>query len=375
MSEACNTMLSEDDLHYLRRACALARHGLGDVSPNPPVGAVLVRGGEIVGEGWHHGAGLAHAEVEALTAAGELARGATAYVSLEPCNHHGRTGPCARALAERGIARVVFGTRDPNARAAGGAEYLRGAGIETFDAQMREAYRLIEAFAVAAVSDRPYVALKMAASVNGAIAARGGMRRWLTGEEARALVRGLRIEHDAVMVGAGTVRVDDPLLTVRPVHARRVPYRRVVVCEREPIPLDRRVLQRDPQVETVILAPRGRAELFRALEPFVRVVYADDEQGRLDLGAALRALKAMGIHSVLCEGGPTLAASLLALGLVDRLHWLIAPLLIVGAGAVSSVAGGEDFDIGGWRFDEVRALGADAYLSGRLRTEDRCSRD
>ncbi|TAM72446.1 bifunctional diaminohydroxyphosphoribosylaminopyrimidine deaminase/5-amino-6-(5-phosphoribosylamino)uracil reductase RibD [bacterium] len=368
-------MLSEDDLHYLRRACALARHGLGDVSPNPPVGAVLVRGGEIVGEGWHRGAGLAHAEVEALAAAGGQARGATAYVSLEPCNHQGRTGPCTRELAERGVARVVFGVRDPNARAAGGAEYLRSAGIEATDAQMREARRLIEAFAVAAATDRPYVALKMATAVNGAIAARGGMRRWLTGEEARALVRSLRIEHDAVMVGAGTVRVDDPQLTVRPAHARRVPYRRIVVCEREPIPLDRRVLRRESNVETVILAPRGRAETFRALEPLARVVYADDERGRLDLGAALRALKAMGIRSVLCEGGPTLAAGLLARGLVDRLHWLIAPVVIAGAGAASSVGGDEELDFGGWHFDEVRALGADAYLSGRLQTEDGCSRD
>ncbi|TAM60419.1 bifunctional diaminohydroxyphosphoribosylaminopyrimidine deaminase/5-amino-6-(5-phosphoribosylamino)uracil reductase RibD [bacterium] len=368
-------MLSEDDLHHLRHACTLAARGLGDVSPNPPVGAVLVRDGEVVGAGWHHGAGLPHAEVEALSQAGERARGATAYVSLEPCNHYGRTGPCARALAERGVVRVVFGARDPNARAAGGAEYLRGAGIETVDAGLREAQRLIEAFSVAATSSRPYVALKMAAAVNGAIAARGGSRRWLTGEEARALVRALRIEHDAVMVGAGTVRVDDPQLTVRPAHARRVPYRRVVACERDPIPLDRRVLRADEGVETVILAPRARAAAFAELEQAAHVCYVEGEGERLDLAAALDALKSMGIQSVLCEGGPTLAAGLLARGLVDRLHWLTAPALIAGAQAVPSLAASEELDVSGWCFDEVRALGDDAYLSGRLRTEEECSRD
>jgi len=360
-------MLSDEDLHHLRRAVELGRRGLGDVSPNPPVGAVLVRNGNVVGEGWHRGAGLAHAEVEALAAAGDAARGATAYVSLEPCNHVGRTGPCTAALAEAGVARVVFGASDPNAEAAGGASALRAMGIEAVDAGLAEARRLIEAFEIALDADRPYLALKMAASVNGAIAARGGERRWLTGEAARALVRGLRIEHDAVMVGAGTVRVDDPQLTVRPPHARRVPYRRAVICERDPIPAASRVLDRADGVETVIVAPRTRAALFRELEGRASIVYAPDRDGQLDLRAALRELKTMGIRSALCEGGPTLAARLLAHGLVDRIHWLVAPAMIAGSAAVPSVAGVEEVDLSGWRFDEVRRVGDDVYLSGRIR--------
>jgi len=381
VSEASGEMLSDEDLSFVRRAVALGRLGLGDVSPNPPVGAVIVRDGEVVGEGWHRGAGLPHAEVEALRAAGDRARGATAYVSLEPCNHVGRTGPCALALAEAGVRRVVYGTRDPNEKAAGGAETLRRRGIEAIDAQLEEAHRLIEAFVVAVMTDRPYVALKMAAAVTGAIAARGGEQRWLTGGEARALVRELRIEHDAVMVGAGTIRVDDPQLTVRPPHPRRVPYRRVVVCERAPIPTDRRILVREEGSETIVVAPRSRASAFAELEALATVAYAADDGGELDLHAALRELKSLGIYSVLCEGGPTLAAGLLARGLVDRLHWLIAPAVIAGPEAVPSIAGSQALDLIGWHFDEVQRLGDDVYLTGTLsnRTDDRrkgpCLRD
>lgn len=325
-----------------------------------------MRGGAVVGEGWHRGAGLPHAEVEALAAAGESARGATVYVSLEPCNHAGRTGPCSLALIEAGVARVVYGCADPNANATGGAQRLRAHGIAVLDGDLEEARRLIEPFALALALDRPYVALKIASALSGAIAARGGEQRWLTGEGAQALVRELRIEHDAVMVGAGTVRVDDPQLTVRPPHARRVPYRRVVVCEQAPIPSDRRILRPEDGVETTVVAPRSGAARFRELEAVANVVYADDRHGQLDLHAALRELGAMGIRSVLCEGGPTLAAGLLAQGLVDRVHWLIAPALIGGAAAVPSIGGGGPLDLSGWHFDDVRRVGDDVYLTGRL---------
>ncbi|MDE2571164.1 MAG: bifunctional diaminohydroxyphosphoribosylaminopyrimidine deaminase/5-amino-6-(5-phosphoribosylamino)uracil reductase, partial [bacterium] len=269
-------------------------------------------------------------------------------------------------LAEAGIVRVVYGTRDPNAKAAGGDAALRARGIQAVDGDLPEARRAIEAFATAVALDRPYLALKMAAALNGTIGARGGEKRWLSGDEARALVRDLRIEHDAVMVGAGTVRTDDPQLSVRPPHRRRVPYRRVVVCEEAPIPTDRRVLAREPGAETVILAPCSGAAAFRDLESLATVVHAPDHDGRLDLHAALRELKTMGIHSVLCEGGPTLAAGLLARGLVDRLHWLIVPALIAGPQAPPSIAGTQTFERAGWRFDEVRRVGEDVYLSGRI---------
>jgi len=198
------------DRLYLSRAYELARRGAGNTSPNPIVGAVVVANGEIAGEGFHHRAGEPHAEVNALEAAGDRARGATLYVSLEPCNHFGRTPPCSHAVADAGIARVVVGTFDPNPKTnEGGIAHLRGHGVDVEIADDDEARALIEPFAAAIRSERPFVTLKMAMSLDGYVSSRSGEVQWLTGEEARAFVRELRIEHDAVMVGAGTVRIDN----------------------------------------------------------------------------------------------------------------------------------------------------------------------
>lgn len=345
--------------------------------PNPPVGCVLVRDGVTLGEGWHHRRGEAHAEVEALRdarARGSDPRGATAYVSLEPCDHHGRTPPCSAALIEAGVARVVIGALDPNPRTAeAGVRRLRAAGIAVDLAHDAAASALIERFRWTIAHETPFVTLKMAASLDGYVAPRPGAQLWLTGELARERVRDLRIEHDAVMVGAGTVRVDDPLLTVRPHATRRKPYARVVVCERDAIPVTSRVLAPPDDAPagsyapTIVLAPRNARERFAALEALADVVYVGDEDTRqLDLGAALRALREREIASVLCEGGPTLAGRLLALGLVQRIVWLLAPRFLRGEAAVPALAGADLSGANGWRFDRIERVGDDMLLSADL---------
>ncbi len=369
--------LTPVDRIYLRRACELAARGRGNTAPNPAVGAVIARAGRTLGEGFHHRRGEAHAEVEALRSAGD-ARGATAYVSLEPCNHHGLTPPCSEALIEAGIARVVAGVADPNPRTAGaGFARLRAAGIDVELAEDPWARALIESFGVAVNRSRPYVHLKLAASLDGYVAPAPGAH-WLTGEPARDYVRELRASYDAVLVGAGTVRSDDPQLTVRPPRTRLRPYVRVVACEDAPIPADRRVLRSPDALEgvtyarTIVLAPAGARAAFAELEAVAEVAYIGAPDAReLDLAAALRELRARGIASLLCEGGPTLAARLLAQRLVDRVDWLIAPVLLANDAAVPALRGADVRTAAhGWRFDRVERLGEDLRLSAALEGSD-----
>jgi diaminohydroxyphosphoribosylaminopyrimidine deaminase/5-amino-6-(5-phosphoribosylamino)uracil reductase len=352
-----------------------------------------VRDGRTLGEGFHHRRGEPHAEVEALRSAGAAGsgeaglRGATAYVSLEPCNHHGATPPCSEALIEAGIARVAIGVADPNPRTAGGGiARLRAAGITVELADDSWARAAIEAFAVAIVRERPYVHLKLAVSLDGYVAPAPGSH-WLTGEIARDYVRELRSSYDAVIVGAGTVRSDDPQLTVRPARTRLRPYVRVVACEEAPIPPDRRVLFDPRQGEgvtyarTIVLAPAGARAAFAELErsaafaktgASAEMAYVGEPEARtLDLAAALRELKARGITSVLCEGGPTLAARLLAQRLVDRLDWLVAPVLLANERAVPALRGADlNSSARGWGFDRVERLGEDLCLSASLEGSD-----
>jgi diaminohydroxyphosphoribosylaminopyrimidine deaminase/5-amino-6-(5-phosphoribosylamino)uracil reductase len=338
-----------------------------------------VRDGATLGEGWHHRAGEAHAEVEALRDArtrGNDPRGATAYVSLEPCNHHGRTPPCSDALIDAGIARVAIGALDPNPKTArSGVRRLREAGIAVDLVDDAAARALIERFRWTIAHDRPYVTLKMAASLDGYVASRPGEQQWLTGPLARERVRDLRIEHDAVMVGAGTVRIDDPLLTVRPHATRRKPYARIVVCERDAIAPESRVLAppadapADAYRPTIVLAPRGARAKFAALEAVADVVYAGSEDAtELDLVAALGALRERDIATVLCEGGPTLAARLLAAGAVQRVVWFIAPAFLRTDTAVPVLGGGDLSGRNGWRFDRIERVGDDMLLSADLTT-------
>ena len=336
-----------------------------------------MRDGATIGEGWHHRRGEPHAEVEALrdaSARGFDARGATAYVSLEPCNHHGRTGPCSEALIAAGVARVVVGALDPNPKtAAGGVRRLRDAGIAVDVLHDAAAAALIERFAWTIAHDRPFVTLKMAMSLDGYVASRPGEQQWLTGAPARERVRRLRIAHDAVMVGAGTIRVDDPQLTIRPHATRRKPYVRVVVCETDAIPVTSRVLAMpedapaDAYRRTIVLAPAGVRERFAALEAHAEVVFVGDGAARtLDLRAALVALREREVSTVLCEGGPTLAGRLLAQGLVQRTVWFLAPRFLRAAEAVPVLGGADLGAANGWRFDRIERVGDDVLLSADL---------
>ncbi|HZY98147.1 MAG TPA: bifunctional diaminohydroxyphosphoribosylaminopyrimidine deaminase/5-amino-6-(5-phosphoribosylamino)uracil reductase RibD [Candidatus Baltobacteraceae bacterium] len=359
--------LTELDELYLQRAYELGARGIGNTAPNPPVGAVLVRDGRVVGEGYHHRAGEPHAEANALTIAGGAARGATAYVSLEPCNHTGRTPPCSNALIEAGVARVVVGVIDPNPKTQGrGVASLRGRGIDVEVSNDARAAELIEVFAGSLRTDRPYITLKMAMSLDGAIASRPGVAQRLTSEETRSYVRDLRIAHDAVMVGAGTVRVDDPQLTVRPSHHRLRPFVRIVACETDMVPETSRVFaELQDYARTIVLAPAGARARFDSLASVADVMFVGDEHSeRLDLSSAMQALREREIYSVLCEGGPTLAARLIAGGLADRFAWAIAPVLLQREGAVPVLAG-VDFDARPLKVDRVERIGPDVILMGR----------
>jgi len=355
------------DRLFLERAYELAARGTGNTAPNPLVGAVVVRDGRIVGEGYHHRAGTPHAEVHAIAEAGDV-REATLYVSLEPCDHVGRTGACTQALLRAGVRRVVVGAVDPNPATNGrGIARLRESGVRVDVAGDEAARQLIEPVARAIRGDRPFVALKMAMSLDGAIAAMPGVREWLTGEAARNYVRELRVAYDAVMVGAGTVRVDDPQLTVRPAHDRLRPYVRIVACETDTVPQTSRVFEPVPGYErTIVLAPGGASDRMRNLAAVAEVVFVgNDDAHELDLAAALRALHARGLWSVLCEGGPTLAGRLVAAGLADRLVWVIAPLLLASERAVPVLAGADLAALHKrLRFDLVERVGDDVVLSG-----------
>jgi diaminohydroxyphosphoribosylaminopyrimidine deaminase/5-amino-6-(5-phosphoribosylamino)uracil reductase len=359
--------MSPLDRLLLARAIELAQRGVGDTSPNPPVGAVVTRDGAVLGEGYHHYAGAAHAEVEALRAAGE-SRGATVYVSLEPCNHVGRTPACTQALIDAGIARVVVGARDPNPQTnGGGIERLRASGIAVDVADDVGARALVNIFAQAIRSDRPYIALKLAMSLDGCVASEAGVAQWLTSEEERAYVRELRIAHDAVMVGAGTVRVDDPQLTVRPPHARRQPYVRIVACQSDTVSSARQIFDTvQGYARAIVLAPTGARENFSDLSEVAELVFVGDRNARqLDLSAAMRALRERGIQSILCEGGPTLGARLIAAKLVDRLHWAIAPALLSNERAVPVLRGANlaaaKREL---RFESSERVGDDVVITG-----------
>lgn len=362
--EQTHSRLTPLDELYLERALELAARGLGDTSPNPPVGAIVVRDNQIVGEGYHRRAGEAHAETIALGQAAVHARGATLYVSLEPCRHVGRTPPCARAVLEAGIARVVAGTLDPTRH--GGAAELRQNGVEVLVAENPLARELVEMFARSAELARPYVALKMAMSLDGAIASRPGARERLSSEGEQRYVRELRIGYDAVMVGAGTVRVDDPQLTVRPPHRRTRPFVRVVACETEGISTRSRIFAAEEgYAKTVVLAPGALASRLRELREVSEVIaVGTPETLRLDLKAALEALRARGIYSVLCEGGPRLAAQLIAQRQADRFYWAVAPLLLRAEGAVPVLSSIEPPARVRLRFDRIERAGDDVILSG-----------
>ncbi|QFY14304.1 bifunctional diaminohydroxyphosphoribosylaminopyrimidine deaminase/5-amino-6-(5-phosphoribosylamino)uracil reductase RibD [Nonomuraea phyllanthi] len=370
----------------MARAVELAARGHGTTSPNPVVGCVVLdASGEVVGEGFHAYAGGPHAEVVALAQAGERARGGTAYVTLEPCDHTGRTGPCSRALLAAGIARVVVAVADPNPKAAGGAARLRAHGVSvTIGVLAGEAARANEEWLTYARLGRAHVTWKFAATLDGRSAAEDGTSQWITSPEARADVHRLRAASDAIVAGIGTVLADDPHLTARPApsgtdpgaadpgaadpgaaeagRSARRPVR-VVVDSRARTPRHARVLD-DSAPTLVAVADDTDTALKADLLPLPR-----DAHG-LDLDALLRELAARDVVSAFLEGGPTLAGEFLRRGLVDRVVAYVAPALLgsgraaLGAAGVGTIAG-----IHRLTFDEISPIGPDVRLVARPVTQ------
>ena len=325
-----------DEATAMRRAIELAGRGWGRVAPNPLVGAVVLADGEPVGEGWHAEYGAKHAEPIALAEAGPRSRGATLVVTLEPCAHSGKQPPCADAIIDAGIGRVIMAVADPNPAAAGGADRLRAAGIAVevglleCDAARQNASFLHNL----RDTSRPWVALKLATTLDGRIADAAGQSRWISGPAAREYVGWLRAGFDAIGVGGRTARRDDSSLTVRGPVTPRVPPRRVVFDPRVELDPAQRLVRTAREVPTMVVAAPGLGGARRAPleEAGVSLIEASD------LRAALAALRADGVQSILIEGGGRLAGALLASDLVDRFYWLQSPVWL-GDGAVPAVAG------------------------------------
>jgi diaminohydroxyphosphoribosylaminopyrimidine deaminase / 5-amino-6-(5-phosphoribosylamino)uracil reductase len=351
------------DTELMHLALRLAARGWGHVHPNPLVGAIVVRDGEIVGQGWHTEYGGPHAEPMALASAGEAARGATIYVTLEPCAHHGKTPPCTTAILAAGVTRVVYGATDPNARAAGGAVVLRQAGVEVEGGVaadlVREQNRIFFHRHEAA---RPFVALKLAVSIDGKLGERGQRSR-VTDAEALAETHRLRAGHDAVMVGGATARVDDPQLTVRDVTTRKQPTR-IVIDPMATLSIESKLVEGVQDVPVIVCsadyAPGANVE---ALEKSgVQVIRARRiPGGGLDLRDVLRRLYAAGVHSIFCEGGGRLGAALLELGLVDRLYLFLGTRFF-GPSGVPAFPLMNMPTVGDWHLVRLERHGDDALL-------------
>lgn len=331
----------ERDEMFMREALRIARNAEGRTSPNPLVGAVIVRDGIIVAEGWHRKAGTPHAEVHALRMAGDLAKGATLYVTLEPCAHVGRTGPCAVAVRDAGIRRVVVAMSDPNPLVAGkGIQILRDAGVEvTVGVCEAEARQLNEVFLHWITTGRPFVVLKTAMTLDGKIATASGASKWITGEAARLRVHELRDRYDAILAGIGTALADDPSLTTwLPDRTGKNPVR-IIVDSNARLPLTSNVVT-DGQAQTIVAvteaAPEERVAALRAHGVDVLTCGTGSH---VDLVQLMQELGRREIASVLVEGGGTVNFSLLAAGLVDKVHAFVAPKIVGGRTAKTPVEG------------------------------------
>lgn len=364
--------MAPEDRIYMERALALAAQGRGRVSPNPMVGAILVKEGSVVGEGFHPYAGGDHAEVVAVKAAGRAAQGAVLFVTLEPCCHYGKTPPCTEALIKAGIVRVVVATLDPNPAVAGkGVRRLREAGIAVEMGPLgEEAVRLNEAYFKYIQTRRPFVILKAALSLDGKLATRTGDSRWITGEMARRRVHQLRNEVDAVLTGIGTVLKDDPQLTTRlETPGGRDPLR-VIVDSRARLPSSAQLLQtgtRPPLIAVGPDAPRNRTARLR--EAGAELLVIPKGEGGLSLPDLMAALGRRGVTSVMIEGGGRLSTSALQAGIVDKVLLMIAPILIGGRTAPTLLQGeGVEKLSEAGRLKEVTAesLGEDLVVEGYL---------
>src|SRR5580692_5264131 len=366
---------SEDDDAWMAQAIQLG--AAGHPSPNPHVGAVLVKGKTKLGEGHHERAGDDHAEVVALSAAGEKAKGATLYVSLEPCNHDGRTPPCTDAILAAKVARVVIGCPDPNPHVVGGGvAKLRAAGIEVTECvREAEAKRLIAPWTKFVMTGLPYVTLKLALSLDGRIATRSGASKWVTGPEARVLVHALRARHDAVAIGIGTALADDPRLTVR--DAPGPSPIRVIFDTKLRLSPHSRLVETAPEVPTwVVCSSDAAASNEEALTTRgVEVLRSPSAaEGRLDAEPALRMLASRGIVTLMIEGGAELAGSILAARLADELHAFVAPILLGPRGRPGAVDwAGPETPAEAPRIAQAHweLCGSDGYVWGPLKYPDR----
>ena len=362
-------MFSSFDYQFMAHALRLAQRGLYTATPNPRVGCVIVRGGKVIGEGWHERAGEPHAEVHALRQAGAQARGATVYVTLEPCSHFGRTPPCADALIDAGVSRVVAAMQDPNPLVAGqGIGKLRAAGIDAVPGLMEaEARELNIGFVSRMTRGRPWVRVKIATSLDGRTALNNGVSQWITGPAARLDAHAWRARSCAMLTGIGTVREDDPRLTVRDIETTRQPLR-VVVDSKLEIPLGARILEGGNVLVATAIEDKAR---IAALEGFgCIVVTLPNAQGKVDLPALLTELGRRGINEVMVEAGFRLNGSLLREGCVDELLIYQAPVLL-GETARGMFDLPELFDLSGKReldIRERRMLGADLRLIARLKS-------
>lgn len=334
---------AEADKHFMRRALALARRGLGRTSPNPAVGAVIVKDGEVLATGYHRAAGKPHAEIEALASAGKSAERATMYVTLEPCNHYGRTPPCTEAIVKSGLGRVVVGMRDPNPNVAGGGcEKLRQEGVEVREGVLEaECRKLNEAFIKFVTGGSPMVTSKTAMTLDGFTATVSGDSKWITSERSRRLVHRLRDQVDAVMVGVGTVLADNPRLTVRAVR-RTIPQPyRVIVDTHLRTPKDAAVVACEDPERTIIVVgkgvPHARRQEFR--DAGVEFVECAESKDGIDMGVLLGILAARQVVSVLLEGGACLLGSMVRERLIDKFYVFRAPLLLGGNDGVPMASG------------------------------------
>jgi diaminohydroxyphosphoribosylaminopyrimidine deaminase/5-amino-6-(5-phosphoribosylamino)uracil reductase len=364
--------LNNEDEKFMRTALRLAKRGLGRTSPNPAVGAVIVRDGQIVAKGYHKRAGEDHAEIVALKEIDAEARATdTLYVTLEPCNHAGKTPPCTAAIHRSGLRRVVIGMADPNPKVTGGGcGYLERAGIEVkLGVLEAECRRLNEAFVKYVTSGRPFVSAKLALTLDGWIATSTGHSRWISNEQSRRFVHRLRDKTDGVMVGVGTVTTDDPMLTTRIGRFKGKDPVRVVVDTHLRIPAEAKVLKLESRAETLVVAgtdvPPERVE--RVSTPGVSIVQAPTRQGRIDLVALMPMLGKMQLASVMVEGGSTLIGSLIRDRLIDKFYIFTAPKILGGSDGIAMASGS-----GPLRMDEclrlkdiaVRRMGDDVLISG-----------
>lgn len=329
------------DEELMGRALALARRGEGWTAPNPMVGAVIVKDGWIVGEGFHQKSGTPHAEVHALTHAKEWAKGGTLYVNLEPCCHHGRTPPCTGALIEAGVAKVVVAMTDPNPKVAGGGiKQLREAGIEVVMGVLeQEAKALNEIFIKQITAKRPFVVLKSALTIDGKIATRTGSSKWITGEEARECAHRLRHKYDAILVGIGTVLADDPLLTTR-IPGLKNPLR-VIIDSTLKISFDTKVLdtKTSPTIVFTSMSSRECAKARWIEEKGVEIINCPGADGKVDVVSVLNVLYGKGITSVLVEGGSEINGAFFSQRLIDKIYLFTAPKL-VGSHLAPGMIGG-----------------------------------